>query len=246
MECKEIQTAFMQHIRDPENHHFDGVEDRRLAIYRELFFNNVEGFVSSGFPVLRSLYEKPQWLTLVRQFFSLHDCQSPYFLHIAQEFIEFLSEQYQVTENDPPYLLELAHYEWVELAISIKDKAINEHPISSDSLAHMPLRFSSLAMRVSYQYPVQFAASDNRDLAPMPQGNHLVVYRDQDDDIQFLAINALTAIMLEQIEQSNGMLFNDLLATLSLQFPQFSESQLKQGLIQTLTDLANKQIIVAN
>ena len=48
------QDALAAHIRDPENVAAPaGVEERRLKIYRELFFNNVEGLLAGNFPVLR-------------------------------------------------------------------------------------------------------------------------------------------------------------------------------------------------
>ena len=41
-EFQQKQYAFAAHIRDPENNPApSGVEDRRMAIYRELFFNNL-------------------------------------------------------------------------------------------------------------------------------------------------------------------------------------------------------------
>ena len=88
-----------------------------MAIYSELFFNNIEGFIASAFPVLKSLYDEDDWLVLVRKFFIEHNCKTPYFLEISQEFIEYLSHQYQMTKKDPIFMLELAHYEWVELDI---------------------------------------------------------------------------------------------------------------------------------
>ena len=44
------QNEFMAHIREPEhNPKPNDIEDRRMAIYRDLFFNNIAGFISSVF-----------------------------------------------------------------------------------------------------------------------------------------------------------------------------------------------------
>lgn len=244
MQFKQVQNDFMAHIRNPENCAFEGVEDRRLAIYRELFFNNIEGFVSSAFPVLKSLYCETDWLKLVRQFFVEHDCKSPYFLNISEEFLNYLSSGYQLTDADPAYMLELAHYEWVELALSIADRALDEKKLGDSDIQTCRLCFSSIAWRLSYAYPVQYAAEDNLDLEPMENGNHLVVYRDTDDDIQFVAINGLTAMMLQTIEQNKGIEFKTLLKQMAEAVPQFSEQQLAQGLMITLQDLSEREIIV--
>ena len=242
MSFQATQHAFMQHIRDPEKNAFPDIEDRRLAIYRELFFNNVEGFVSSAFPVLQSLYSEEDWLVLVRKFFSQHNCKSPYFLQISEEFLAFLSNEYQRTESDPEYMLELAHYEWVELALSIADQDPNESFI--DDIQTQPLYFSSLAWRVSYAYPVQFASSENTALAAMDEGNHLVIYRDRDDDIQFVAINGITAHLLQQIETNPSVLYAALLTTMQQALPQVESSALEHGLFITLNDLAEKGVLV--
>lgn len=242
MSFQATQHAFMQHIRDPENNAFPDIEDRRLAIYRELFFNNVEGFVSSAFPVLRSLYNEDDWLVLVRKFFSQHDCKSPYFLQISEEFLAFLSNEYQRADVDPEYMLELAHYEWVELALSIADQDPNEGQVTD--ILSQPLYFSSLAWRVSYTYPVQFASSDNPQLVAMDEGNHLVIYRDSDDDIQFVAINGITAHLLQQIESNPSISFSALLNVMSAALPQVEASVLESGLVSTLIDLAEKGVLV--
>ncbi len=50
------QYDFAAHIRNPEQNPAPaGIEDRRMGIYRELFYNNVEGFLSNGFPVLAGI-----------------------------------------------------------------------------------------------------------------------------------------------------------------------------------------------
>jgi len=56
-----LQTGFAAHIRDPQNKPApDGIEDRRMGIYRELFFNNIKSFISSNFPVLKTLFSEAE------------------------------------------------------------------------------------------------------------------------------------------------------------------------------------------
>ena len=80
---------------------------------------SVEGFISGGFPVLRSLYEDDGWHELVRSFIGRHRCHSPYFLEISREFLEYLAQEHRLRACDPPFIAELAHYEWVELALDV-------------------------------------------------------------------------------------------------------------------------------
>lgn len=64
-----VQYQFAAHIRNPqENAAPEGIEDRRMAIYRDLFFNNVEGFLAGNFPVLKLISSEQYWLRLARDF----------------------------------------------------------------------------------------------------------------------------------------------------------------------------------
>ena len=77
------QYEFTAHIRDPENNSIPhGIEDRRMQIYRELLYNNIEGFIADAFPVIRKIYSDENWHEMVRDFLSSHQCQTPYFLEI--------------------------------------------------------------------------------------------------------------------------------------------------------------------
>ena len=92
-EFQRLQRSFAAHLRNPQRHPApSGIEERRLAVYRQLFFNNLNGFLEKGFPVLRSLYDDAGWRRLVRGFFDQHACTSPYFLEIPEEFVTFLAE----------------------------------------------------------------------------------------------------------------------------------------------------------
>ncbi|MEN1729203.1 MAG: DNA-binding domain-containing protein, partial [Pseudomonadota bacterium] len=58
----ELQRRFAGHLRDPDNvPPPEGIEDRRLAIYRRLFFNNLSNLFARNFPVIRKLTEDDDW-----------------------------------------------------------------------------------------------------------------------------------------------------------------------------------------
>ena len=107
-----LQREFAAHIRDPSGTPAPGdVEDRRMSVYRELFFNNLRSFLETNFPVLRSLYDDAAWDMLSRDFFRDFRAQTPLFPEIPREFLRYLQDHRQDHESDPPFMLELAHYE---------------------------------------------------------------------------------------------------------------------------------------
>lgn len=243
----QVQQAFMAHIRDPQQHAKPSdIEERRMAIYRDLFFNNVDGFVSSAYPVLKSLYSEQAWYSLVRQFFSQHDCKSPYFLDIAGEFLTFLANDYEVQSDDPAFILELAHYEWVELDVSVAQEVPEEVSLSAHQVTSSALFLSSLARNLSYSFPVHTISVANQPSEPAAQPSYFVVYRDSDDEVQFLSTNAMTALLLNIIESQPGADLNDICQAVAEHAPQFSQEQLYQGALNTLNAMAERGIVVTN
>ena len=205
-ELAEIQKEFTAHIRNPAQVNAPvGIESRRMKIYNDLIYNNLEGFISSGFPITRSLYRDEDWHRLVRAFICQHRCQSPYFLEISQEFISFVMQEYQLTPVDPPFLLELVHYEWVELALDVAEEDFPElEPgLAEDPLTNVPV-ISPLAWSLAYQYPVHTLGPGTEPDSPPPEPTYLVVYRNRVEDVKFLEMNAATARLLELVRENSN------------------------------------------
>jgi hypothetical protein len=193
------QLAFAAHIRDPEAVAAPlGIEDRRMAIYRDLLYNNIEGFISSGFPVLRELSDDASWHRRVRAFFRDHRCQTPLFAEIAAEFVEWLQNGRGEHPDDPPFIAELAHYEWVELALTVSDADRATPPVdpNGDLMDGRPL-VSPLAWPLAYHWPVHRIGPEFRPENPGDQPTYLVVHRDRLDKVHFLQINAVTFRLLQ-------------------------------------------------
>ena len=202
------QYAFAAHIRAPDRNAAPAdIEDRRMAIYRELFYNNVEGFLSNSFPVLRRLFSDENWHCMVRDFYSRHPCHSPLFLEIPHEFLSYLEQERGEQPDDPPFLRELAHYEWVELAVSVAESAPPEGVDERGALLDRLPVVSPLAWPLSYRYPVHRIRPDFRPQAPGEQPTYLLVYRDADDEVGFLELNPVSArlfAMLQEGDVSSG------------------------------------------
>ncbi|GLS24733.1 DUF2063 domain-containing protein [Marinibactrum halimedae] len=205
---QQTQVALAEHLRDPDNNPgIDGVEDRRLKIYRDLIFNNIEGFIASGFPVLRSLIEDDHWHTLVRGFVVSHQCHTPYFLEISQEFLAYLQQEYQPEPWTPDFIRELAHYEWVELALDVSTETFpTEIDRNGDLLNGQPV-VSPLVWSLSYQYPVHHIGPDFQPESPPELPTFLLVYRTREDEVRFMETNAVTSRLLQLLQgESEGLL----------------------------------------
>ena len=243
---KKHQYEFTAHIRDPQtNAKPNGIEDRRMGIYRELFYNNIEGFISSGFPVIRNIYDDENWHKMIRDFFSRHESHTPYFLEIAQEFIDYLQNERQPQEEDPAGLIELAHYEWVEMALHVSDETIDMNDINANGelLTQRPV-FSPVAWPLIYQFPVHTMGPDNLpDIAP-EQPTYLVVYRNRKDEVHFLEINPVTARLIGLLQENESFTGLDAIESITKEMNHPNPDIVKQGGQAALEELQQHGIIL--
>jgi hypothetical protein len=197
-EFQRYQLAFTAHIRDPGVHpRPPGVEARRMKVYTELLYNNIEGFLLACFPVLRQVLGSRKWTRLVRAFFSTHRSRTPYFRQIPDEFVQFLQNEWTPPEGYPPFMLALAHYEWIELVLSVSNRSADrEVDAEGDLLDSVPL-LNPLLANLRYDWPVQRIAPRRRI---QPAETFLLVFRDAGDEVQFSEINAFTARLLTLLE----------------------------------------------
>jgi len=78
--------------------------------------------LSGFFPVMDSLFTEPNWRQLIAEFIRDFKAETPYFPKLGEEFIFFLSAR-DGEKDDLPFLLELAHYEWIELELHERRKS---------------------------------------------------------------------------------------------------------------------------
>jgi uncharacterized protein len=208
------QLSMARYLRDPQRQPPPaGVEARRLKIYEDLVFNNIESFINGGFPVLRSLYADSDWRDLVRSFMRQHRCHTPYFLEISQEFVRFLMDDCPARACDPPFIAELAHYEWVELALDIAQDEVPAAAPVADVLAAV-VQLSPLAWLLEYQFPVHRIGPGFRPEAP-DKPTYLVVYRNTQEQVRFMELNAATARLLELLRDNPAQMAGDILRCLA-------------------------------
>jgi uncharacterized protein len=220
---RQLQYAFAAHIRAPQDAPAPpDVEDRRMAVYRELFYNNVESFLANSFPVLRKLLDDSAWHALARDFFARHRCRSPLFLEIPQEFLDYLERERGARPEDPAFLQELAHYEWIELALSVAEAGEPPPADPQGELLEHPAVLSELAWPLCYRYPVHRIGPRFQPREPGEQPTWLLVYRDAKDEVGFLELNAVSARLYALLQEDAGRSGRDALALIAeeLQHPQ--------------------------
>lgn len=240
---KQVQYEFTAHVRDPEHQPVpDNIENRRMSIYRDLIFNNINDTLQKAFPVIRSLYDETAWRAMVRDFIIKHQCKTPLFVEIAREFINYLNDE-RVNDTDPPFLQELAHYEWVELALSIAEDDFTATPLTAneDSLS-LKLTQSPLAWLFVYQYPVHQISVENQPQQPAEIPACLLVQRIQEDDIKFIELNPLSARLLELV--AGGMTGYEAVNEVVTAMQHPNPEVVQNGARQMITDWLDRGILL--
>lgn len=206
------QLQFTQHLRAPGVVAAPpGVAAERMALYRELVYGNIERMIANLFPVLRKITADEPWYALVQDFFQCHQCRAGLFTKVPQEFLQFMAQAREVS-RDPPFILELVQYEWIDYAVTIDPRDIDWSGTDpqGDLLEGVPV-LNPIARLLTYRYPVQKISPSFIPEAPPEGPTYLVVCRDREDKVGFIDLNPVSARLLELIEQAHGMTGRSLL-----------------------------------
>ena len=210
---REQQFAFARHLRDASaNAPPPGIEERRLAVYRELFYNNIDSLLAGGFPVIRKTLGDTRWHAVVRAFHAGHRCRTPLFTEVGREFIDFL--QSHDDDAHPPWLAELAHYEWVEMALQVADDPVPPHDPIGNLLEGVPV-VSPFAWPLAYRWPVSRIGPGFEPVIAPQQPTLLLVRRDADGRVRFAEISALVYRLLVMPVEMPGCTGRDILLAMS-------------------------------
>ena len=240
------QSEFSAYIRDPQNSPAPAdVKKPRMQMYRELFFNNINSFLSTNFPVLREIIDDREWKNLVQDFFSRHPCKTPYFTEIPEEFIDYLQNERDSNPQDPPFMLQLAHYEWVEMALSISK---DELPAKDEAFITDPLAYkislSPLAWPLAYDFPVQQISPEFQPIEKQNLPTYLVVHRNRDLNVKFIEITPLTYRLLQIIQENQAISAIACLDKIIPETPHLNQDVVINGGTEILKNLAQQEIIL--
>lgn len=202
------------HVRDPGAHAGPpGIEARRLKVYSELVFNNLDALLAGGFPVIRRTMGDADWRALVRAFLARHRSDTPLFTELGREFTAFLES---AAGHDPqrPWLAELAHYEWAELGLQLSDASTPPHDPAGDLLAGVPL-LSPLAWPLAYRWPVNRIGPAFQPTSPPAEPTLVLLRREADGRIHFSALSPLLHRLLDLVGANTDRSGRDLMQQLA-------------------------------
>jgi len=246
-DLRETQLGFTSWLRDPEKTKAPAdIPLRRMQAYRELVTNNVASAIDSCFPVASELVGAHRWENLVGSFFTEYRCTSPIYRDIPAQFLKWLEASAPADlRADYPWLLELLHYEWMELALDIDPEEI---PSSGIAIHGRPLEgvpiLNPLARLLTYRFAVHRISNESRPERPEPNPVHLVMVRQRDHEIGFLEVNPLVARLVEVLRDNDTRTGSEVLDSLQAEYPSIPPAAFRDGGTAALTELMQREIIL--
>ncbi len=218
---KFIQTQYTfanylrhQDLKDPLP---AGIDNAGVKLYRELMYYTMEDLIAATFPVLKTIIAETDWEALIKDFIAVHRATTPYFPEVPQEFLVYLQNE-RDTRNDPPFLFELAHYEWTEMVLNISNIKLDPiFPVNPHKIDNIILTCSPLAWVMQYKFPVQNIRLNYQPIEAPAQPTFLCVYRNQALSVKFMELEALSARLLNLLSENKQLTCQQVLEQLAVE-----------------------------
>ena len=162
---------------------------------------------------------------MIRDFFSKHQCESPYFLEISEEFLKYLEDS--TLDFLPAYAWQLAHWEWMELYADVAETQDESEVLEGIQLSDC-LTSNDCTWNLAYDYSVQNISSDY--IPKETESTFLIVHRDADLSVGFIEINPLSMLLFESLKKNSQLPLQDMLQQIAQQQNMDADSIIKGGL----------------
>ena len=243
---REVQRAFTAYLRDPENNpRPDGVPENRLAVYRYAVYSNIEGFLADNFPRIKTFYSETEWESLVRDYIVRHTSHTMCFVDLPKEFLDYL-ENLRDNEDDPPFLYELAHFEWLETLISADERQLPTEEFAQDDLLDAVPVINPLTQLLRYSYPVHLVAPDNLPSAEPEAPSFIVAFRKKNHKFGYSEVNVLTARLVELLALNLDKTGREVLLDLAAEMGAEDVQSIVEGGASILERLLGDEIILGS
>jgi len=199
--------------------------------------------MEQAYPIAYTLFEFDNWKSIVHDFFTKHDAQTPQIWKLPLEFYEFVKENNYATKFKLPFLNDLLFFEWIEIEVHTMEDEIQplfkiEGDILTDKLVVNPeFRLNKL------DYPVHKVKP--KDITLETKGDYfLLTYRVKDTgSVAFLDLTMLHTFVFEKLvneEISLKNIINDAIEVFGIDNSEF----INQSVLEFGKLLMDKKIVL--
>lgn len=240
---REDKRAFLAEIgfEGPDLEVMEGVDARRLLLYRRLVRRGLRGAIKVEIPRTAARLEGA-FDDYVSRFFDEELPRSPYLRDVAFEFVAWAAPLWAEDERVPTYLGDLARHELVAFEVA-------GHPSEDGELTGAPIdleravRFGAAARIARYEHAIHRLDADlaARDV-PARQASALLVYRDAEHEIRYLDLTPLAAAIVGRLLAGETVRSSVIGGCADLQAPLSAE--VLEGTARLLSDLGDRGVLL--
>ena len=239
------QLAFTEYLRGITNGNTtEERKPRQQEIYRDLVYKNINQCVSDVFPITKSIISESDWEATIREFIRVHPSQTPYFLEICQEFLAYFVNTRKLQHTDHPFIIELMHFEWIQLAVDIVDINFPEIVFNTTPNKRSPWKASPLVAGLTYSYPVHLIDEEYLPEKPTAQPTHLLVYRNRNDQLKTSETDYLGLRIIQLLQSHENITYLQILQFLSDELDSNLDSTYKSKIWSTLVMFATNDLVL--
>ena len=240
-----IQREFAHYLRDPENVSPPAsLPLERLAVYSNAVLHNMEMFIGDNFPRVKEMMEPATWAAMVKDYVRRYKTSTAVFVDLPAEFLAYLDD-YRDDEDDPSFLYELAHFEYLENQVSTDERHLTDVRADrgGDLLNEVPV-INPTTQLVRYTYPVHTLSPDELPIEAPPTPTFIVAFRDRQHQFGFIDLNPATARVVELLLSGATQTGEQLLRVVAAELHHSDVQALIAGGTQILQRLAARDVIL--
>lgn len=202
-ETQKYERAFAAICRTGKFRPIPGLRKDRALVYRDLVFNNVRATLERAYPITRDALGERGWLKFIRAFFEKNDHGDPELWKMPKGLVDFSRKYKMARVFKRPYLDDLLHFEWIEIAIHMMPDRNTKAYRQQGNRETDPLVLNLECELLRYDYPV--FRLPPRQLVKKKGDYFLLAFRHPEHlDVEFIELSPFCALLFENLHKTKG------------------------------------------
>lgn len=235
------QNSFANYCRTENLQQIDGLTNNRIHHYRRLIRGVIDDSLRAAYPLTENLLSDEEWILLVDEFISNHNCQSPQIWQMPYEFYTFIEENDLELKTKYPFLIDLLLFEWKEIEIYMMEDLNDEEYCDPSFNEKSKIIFNKEFEILKLDYPVHLKSVN--EINPEDKLEYFVLIFRYNDKVQFYDLSSFFVWMISEILSGNNIIKNINTSAVSL-FNNYDEEIIKINISQFIRSMQQKGFIL--
>ncbi len=195
---RQYQFALARHLRDPLSAPVpEYIDQKAAAACRQEMVQHVCDVLAPAFPLAQAFLGEDIWEHAMRLFLKDAPSHTPWASTTQRAFVDHVCESPEM-QNLPAWLQDLAHFEWLQNAVTTTPVQWPNFNASGDVMQHSVVLNPS-HVEAAYEWPVHSMDTDHKpdDM----QRTHVSMLRDIDDELHVFESSVFRCQLLDLLRE---------------------------------------------